>query len=141
MKKILMLLLMVVCVNVNAETTTDREAILSVLETQRKAWNMGDIEGYMQGYWNNDSLVFVGANGPTYGFEKTLENYKKSYPTNAKMGQLSFDIKKVEFLSKNIAFVMGRWNLKRTSDEPKGHFTLIFKKFKNQWKIISDHSS
>lgn len=141
MKKILMLLLMVVCVNVNAQTTTDREAILSVLETQRKAWNMGDIEGYMQGYWNNDSLVFVGANGPTYGFEKTLENYKKSYPTNAKMGQLSFDIKKVEFLSKNIAFVMGRWNLKRTSDAPKGHFTLIFKKFKNQWKIISDHSS
>lgn len=141
MKKILMLLLMVVCVNVNAQTTTDREAILSVLETQRKAWNMGDIEGYMQGYWNNDSLVFVGANGPTYGFEKTLENYKKSYPTNAKMGQLSFDIKKVEFLSKNIAFVMGGWNLKRASDAPKGHFTLIFKKFKNQWKIISDHSS
>lgn len=132
---------MVVCVNVNAQTPNDREAILSVLETQRKAWNIGDIEGYMQGYWNNDSLVFVGANGPTYGFNKTLENYKKSYPTNAKMGQLSFDIKKVEFLSKNIAFVMGGWNLKRAVDAPKGHFTLIFKKFKNQWKIISDHSS
>lgn len=141
MKRLLMILFCFVASNVLAQTTQDRTAILKVLENQRQGWNKGDMDAYMQGYWKSDSLLFVGKNGPTYGWQKTLDNYKKGYPDKSAMGFLTFGIKKIEFLSKDRAFVLGSWNLKREKDEPKGYFTLLLRKISGQWKVVSDHSS
>ncbi len=124
-----------------AQHSTDRDLILKVLEQQRLAWNKGAIAEYMQGYWQNDSLLFVGKNGPTYGWQKTLDNYQKSYPSKTAMGYLSFGIKKIDFIGAKQAFVMGSWHLKREKDELKGYFTLLFRKIAGQWKIVVDHSS
>jgi len=141
MKRLLMILFCFVASNVMAQTAHDRTAILKVLEDQRQGWNKGDMDAYMQGYWKSDSLLFVGKNGPTYGWQKTLDNYKKGYPDKSAMGFLTFGIKKVEFLSKDRAFVLGSWNLKREKDEPKGYFTLLLRKINGQWKVVADHSS
>lgn len=119
----------------------DKNAILKVLEDQRLAWNRGDLEGYMQGYWHSDSLMFVGKSGPQYGWQTTLNNYKKGYPDKAAMGQLTFDILKVELLDKTNAFVLGAWHLKREKDAPGGYFTLLLRKIKGVWLVVSDHSS
>ena len=140
MNKILVILLLIT-LKVSAQSSKDKEAILNVLEQQRQDWNKGDVEKYMQGYWKSDSLLFVGKNGPTYGWQKTLDNYKKGYPDKAAMGILTFGIKKVEFLAKDKAFVLGSWHLQREKDEPKGYFTLLFKKIDGLWKVIVDHSS
>lgn len=120
---------------------SDKEMILQVLEDQRLAWNRGDVEEYMQGYVQSDSLLYVGRSGPKYGWKNTLENYKKSYPNKQAMGYLSFDITDVKLLSSDYAFVLGAWKLKREKDEPGGYFTLIVKKINGEWKVISDHSS
>lgn len=141
MKRLLMILFCFVASHVMAQTAQDRTAILKVLEDQRQGWNKGDMDAYMQGYWKSDSLLFVGKNGPTYGWQKTLDNYKKGYPDKSAMGFLTFGIKKVEFLSKDKAFVLGSWNLKREKDEPKGYFTLLLRKISGQWKVVADHSS
>lgn len=119
----------------------DKILILKLLEDQRKAWNRGDLVDYMQGYLKSDSLLFVGKSGPQYGWDSTLANYKKSYPDKKAMGFLSFDIKEVRLISTDHAFVLGAWHLKREKDEPKGHFTLIVKKIRDEWKVIADHSS
>lgn len=119
----------------------DKQAILKVLQTQENAWNEGNVEAFMAGYLHSDSLMFVGSKGPSYGWNTVLENYKKNYPGKSGMGKLTFTIKKIDLLCDDTAFVMGAFHLKREKDEPKGHFTLIFKKFKDGWKIISDHSS
>lgn len=119
----------------------DKKAILNVLETQRLAWNRGNVEAYMQGYWHSDSLLFVGKSGPEYGWQNTLDNYKKAYPDKAAMGQLGFDILKVELLDKTNAFVLGAWHLKREKDAPGGYFTLLLRKIKGEWKVVADHSS
>lgn len=116
-------------------------AIEQILAKQETAWNNGDINSFMIGYWENDSLVFVGKNGPTYGFGKTLANYKKSYPDTAHMGKLHFDILSMKPLGKAYYFVIGKWQLKRAIGDVGGHFTLIFRKTKQGWKIIADHSS
>ncbi|WP_410219831.1 YybH family protein [Pedobacter sp.] len=137
----ILIVLLLVTLKVSAQSPKDREAILNVLEQQRQAWNKGDVEKYMQGYWKSDSLLFVGKNGPTYGWQKTLDNYKKGYPDKAAMGVLTFGIKKVEFLAKDKAFVLGSWHLQREKDEPKGYFTLLLKKINGLWKVIVDHSS
>ncbi|WP_113663060.1 YybH family protein [Pedobacter nanyangensis] len=141
MKRLLILLFCLVASQAMAQTAHDRNAILKVLEDQRQGWNKGDMDAYMQGYWKSDSLLFVGKNGPTYGWQKTLDNYKKGYPDKSAMGFLTFGIKKIEFLSKDRAFVLGSWNLKREKDEPKGYFTLLLRKIKGQWKVVADHSS
>lgn len=141
MRKIIFLLLFACSTTLMAQTTKDKTAILKVLETQRQGWNKGDMDSYMQGYWKSDSLLFVGKNGPTYGWQKTLDNYKKGYPDKSAMGFLTFGIKKVEFLAKDKAFVLGSWNLKREKDEPKGYFTLLLRKIDGEWKVVVDHSS
>ncbi len=141
MKKILTLLLFTIIASAHAQKVSDKQAILNVLEKQRSDWNKGDVEAYMQGYWKSDSLLFVGKNGPTYGWQKTLENYQKGYPDKAAMGFLTFGIKKVELIAKDQAFVLGSWHLKREKDEPKGYFTLLLRKMDGIWKVVVDHSS
>jgi ketosteroid isomerase-like protein len=119
----------------------EKEKIINLLENQRQAWNKGDLEGYMQGYWQSDSLLFVGKSSPKYGWQTTLDNYKKAYPDKAAMGSLTFDIKEVKMIDKYNAFVLGAWHLKREKDEPQGFFTLLVKKIKGIWKVTADHSS
>jgi len=119
----------------------DRQAILKVLHTQQLAWNRGDVDVFMQGYWHSDSLVFVGKTAPTYGWQTTLDHYKKSYPDKATMGELIFTITKVDVLDKTNAFVLGGWHLKREKGDVGGYFTLWFKKIDGQWVIVCDHTS
>lgn len=141
MKVKLLIALLICSIGAFGQSPKDKQAILDVLETQRLAWNKGDLQTFMQGYVKSDSLLFVGSSGPTYGWQKTLDNYKKTYTGDAGMGILTFGIKKVDFLNRDIAFVLGSWHLKREKDEPKGYFTLLFKKLNGEWKIFVDHSS
>lgn len=119
----------------------DRQAILKVMHGQQEAWNRGDIDSFMESYWKSDSLVFVGKTAPVYGWETTLNNYKKHYPDKAAMGQLSFTIIQVKVLDATNAFVLGGWQLKREKDAPGGYYTLWFRKIKGEWKIVCDHTS
>jgi ketosteroid isomerase-like protein len=140
--KIKILTLLLICsVSAFAQSPKDKQAILDVLEMQRTEWNKGNLETFMQGYVKSDSLLFVGSSGPTYGWQKTLDNYKKTYAGKAGMGVLTFGIKKVDFLNTDVAFVLGSWHLKREKDEPQGYFTLLFKRLNGEWKIFVDHSS
>lgn len=121
----------------------DEKAIRSAMQTQMISWNAGDIEKFMSTYWKNDSLMFIGKSGVTYGWTNTLNNYKKGYPDKDAMGTLSFDIIQVKKLSPEYYYVTGKWHLarKEAKGDLSGHYTLLFKKIKNQWLIISDHSS
>ncbi len=119
----------------------DRQAILNVLHTQQLAWNRGDVDAFMRGYWHSDSLVFVGKTTPAYGWQTTLDHYKKSYPDKATMGELIFAITKVDVLDKTNAFVLGGWHLKREKGDVGGYFTLWFKKIGDKWVIVCDHTS
>lgn len=138
MKYLLLCLLILPSFAIKAQ---DSKQILAVLAAQQNAWNSGDLNTFMSGYAQSDSLLFVGKSGPTYGWQQTLDNYKKNYPDKSAMGTLAFSIKKVQLLSKDTALVLGGWHLQREKDEPQGYFTLIFKKFKDGWKIIVDHTS
>jgi len=119
----------------------DKEEILKILDNQTYFWNQGDIDRFMEGYLHSDSLMFIGKNGITYGYQNTLNNYKKNYSDTAKMGKLKFDILEVKRISGDAYFVVGKWYLKRLIGDVGGHYTLLFRKFKGKWCIVSDHSS
>ena len=119
----------------------DEQSIRSLLSQQTAAWNSGDIENFMKGYWENDSLMFIGKSGVTYGWTNTLNNYKRGYPDTAAMGKLTFSLIKMEKISRKYFQVVGKWFLKRSIGDVGGHYTLLLRKIKGKWVIISDHSS
>ena len=116
-------------------------AIRSVLDAQRDAWNRGDLEGYMDGYDRSPDIEFVGGDTITHGWQTVLERYQKNYSSREKMGVLTFSEVEINVLSKDAALVLGRWRLKRASDEPHGTFSLLFRRKKAGWRIVHDHSS
>lgn len=119
----------------------EEKLIRQLLTVQTQAWNKGDIEGFMQTYWKNDSLMFIGSNGVNWGWQTTLDHYKKAYPDTAAMGRLSFDIILVKQLSPEYYFVVGKWMLNRSIGDLSGHYNLLMRKIKGRWFIVSDHSS
>lgn len=119
--------------------------ILGVLDKQVIAWNRGDIDNFMMGYWQSDSMLFVGKNGITQGWQATLDRYKKNYPGKEGMGTLAFEILRFEMLDPDVALVIGKWTLQRgMPDKPEtlgGHYSLLFKRKQGRWKIVLDHTS
>ncbi len=141
MKRLFLLLILSTTINVTNAFSNDESAIRALLAKQVVAWNAGDITSYMKGYWEDDSLVFIGKNGPTYGYEQTLARYKKSYPDAKAMGKLTSTIISIKQLSKEYYFVVGKWELNREAGNLSGSYTLLLKKIKGEWVIINDHSS
>lgn len=115
--------------------------IRRVMDAQVLAWNAGDVDDFMKGYWNSAQMTFVSGDHVTKGWQPTLDNYKKKYDSKAKMGVLTFSDLEISVLAKDAAVVLGSWSLAREADNPHGKFTLTFRKFKNDWKIIIDHTS
>ena len=117
------------------------EEIRAVMKGQEEAWNRGDIEGFMNGYWRSEQTVFVSGDKITRGWQGVLDRYKAKYSDRDKMGALKFSDLEITTLGPDSAVALGRWQLKRANDQPHGTFTLIFRKTADGWRIIQDHSS
>jgi ketosteroid isomerase-like protein len=124
----------------NSSKTANEAAIHEVLALQVNAWNKGDINAFMQGYWKSDSLLFIGAK-ISNGWDSTLVRYQRSYPDRAAMGTLRFEILRMDYISDNSYLVTGKYFLTREKDNPSGIFTLLFKKKNDQWWVVYDHTS
>jgi hypothetical protein len=140
MKKLFVVTLIIFSFTVSFAQSVDEVAIRKVLSIQVAAWNSGNIENFMKGYWVNDSMMFIGKS-VTYGWQKTLDNYKKRYPDTAAMGKLSFNLLEFRPLTPVYYFIVGKWHLQRSTGDVGGYFTLLFEKINGQWFIIADHSS
>ena len=139
------LLLVVLFVSCQQKTTIDKEnievKILAVLNDQVRYWNEGDIEKYMAGYDRSDSLRFASGGKVSYGWESTLERYKNGYPDKSAMGLLTFSEIDITVISRDAAYVFGRWELQKENENPWGLFTLIFRQTNDGWRIVHDHTS
>lgn len=119
----------------------DELAVRKVLSDQVNAWNRGSINDFMKGYWKNDSLSFVSHDNVTYGYNKMVDHYKKTYKDTTAMGKLFFALISVKKLSPEYYFVIGKWMLKRSIGDIGGNYTLLFRKINSKWVIITDHTS
>jgi ketosteroid isomerase-like protein len=115
--------------------------VRKVLLATEKAWNEGDIETYMQGYYKSDSLRFAGNGDVSYGWRSVLERYRNAYPDKAAMGHLTFSEVDVDVICSSAALVFGRWTLEREQGDRTGLTTLLFRKTADGWRIVHDHSS
>lgn len=141
-KTLLCLLFLQFNFNLVAQESKAVQEVKAILEIQTKHWNQGDIPGFMEYYWHSDKLQFIGSRGVTFGWQQTLDNYIKSYPDKATMGQLKFDLIDTQKLSRKVVMVSGRFTLfRKEKDDMSGHFLLVWKKIKGNWVIIADHTS
>lgn len=126
-------------VDVLKQDLNEINTIKKILSSQQECWNNGDIDGFMQGYWNSEKLVFTSLNHkPAYGWKNTLERYKNSYPTKSSMGELRFEILNLKLISNTTATLKGKWELIRQKDHPNGLFWLDIERFDNNWLITKD---
>jgi len=135
------LLFYIIVLPVLAFAQHDEAAITKMLAAQVTEWNKGNIAGYMKGYWNSDSLLFIGSKGPRYGYATTLARYKEAYPDAAHMGTLTTTITSLSRLSPEYYFAVGTWHLDRTAGNVGGSFTLLIRRVHGEWVIVCDHSS
>ncbi|MBI4565516.1 MAG: nuclear transport factor 2 family protein [Planctomycetes bacterium] len=124
-----------------AASANHRAAIEKVLSDQVEAWNRGDVERFLEGYWKSDRTVFAAEDKIHRGFEAMAERYRRSFPTRDAMGTLTFSELTFESIEEDQAVVTGRWALERAQDRPGGAFTLIFRRFPEGWRIVHDHTS
>ena len=125
-----------------SDLDTERKALGTMLLEQQKAWNRGDLEAFMQGYWHSDSMQFITKGGTRKGWDSTLAGYKRGYPDKEKMGTLDFTIQEISFLDtpSYTGHIRGLWKLFRKADTPSGHFSLITRRINGAHKIIIDHT-
>jgi len=121
--------------------TEDRAKITAVLTAQQAAWNRGDVDSFLVGYWESPELTFSGSTGVARGFEGVRTRYQKNYPDKAAMGELAFSDLEFHFLGPDAALVLGKWHLKRERGDVGGVFSLVWQRLPQGWKIIHDHTS
>ncbi len=137
---IITLLLISSCKVTKTTTTEDITAIRSIMKMQEKAWSENDIETFMDGYWNSDELVFFSGGNLTKGWQTTLTNYIKKYPTQSETGALNFEIANITQINADAYWVMGSYFLSRDAGDANGTFMIVFKRINGEWKIIGDSS-
>lgn len=139
------ILLILLCGRALSETPAagDKAAIENVLREQAAAWNRGDLEAFMAGYWKSAELTFFSGAHEFKGWQAALDRYKNSYQSAGKeMGKLEFTNLRIEMLGPDAAFVRGEFHLTMSDGKtPHGLFTLVFRKFPEGWKIVHDHSA
>ncbi len=123
------------------ERQGDHAAITKILDTQQKAWNQGDVDAFLEGYWHSPELTFSGSGGIARGWDGVLARYRKNYPDRAAMGQLDFSGLEFRFLGADAALVLGRWHLTRAQGDVGGVFSLVWQRFPEGWRIVHDHTS
>ena len=116
-------------------------AILTLLNDQTAAWNRGDIEDFMNGYWNSNQTEFVSSEGVSRGWQALLARYRHSYPDRKAMGHLTFSDLEIRLECSTAAYAVGEYHLQRENDNPSGVFTLNFRKFPEGWRIVVDHTT
>ena len=115
-------------------------SVRQLLERQVAAWNKGDVDGFMEGYWNSAETSFSGTSGVTRGWQGLHDRYKRNYPDRVAMGTLTFGKIEVTPLCADAAMILGEWHLQREQKPVGGVFTLVARKFPEGWRIIHDHT-
>lgn len=136
----ILLFLICSCKTTKPTAIDDVAAIRTILAQQQQAWSENDLEGFMSGYWQSEELTYYSRGKITKGWQTTLANYKRNYPTVAETGTLNFEIANITQINKDAYWVMGSYFLSREVGNADGTFMIIFKRINGEWKIIGDSS-
>lgn len=117
--------------------------VVKVLVAQERAWNAGDIDGFVKSYKDSPETIFIGKQ-VSKGYQQILDDYRHNFTTRASMGNLVYSEIEVTELSDTFAICTGRYHLDRPRKEggpADGLFSLVLEKTGEGWKIVLDHTT
>lgn len=117
------------------------DIIVATLNAQAAAWNEGNLQAFMDIYWNDDDLKFVSGTSITRGWTATMKRYRDRYSGETGLGVLSFEKTDVELVTDDVAVVTGRFNHVKGEDASSGVFSLVMKQADGVWRIVHDHTA
>ena len=139
---VLLLLICNGCAHLSSKPAVGAEQqVRAALDSQVRAWNAGDLRGFMEGYARSDQTRFQSGGDVSLGWQTVFDRYQKRYGDRASMGVLKFNEVKVTTLAPDAALAFGRWRLERAQDAPSGLFTVLFRRTSSGWRIVHDHTS
>jgi uncharacterized protein (TIGR02246 family) len=141
MKKVFLLILLLGSISISFAQSFAEKEIRDYMYKSAKDWSSGNLDEFMKGYWDSDSVMYIGGSKITYGYQNILNAYKRSFPDTASMGKLAFELINVKELSPEYYIVTGKYLLTRIAENANGMFTLLFRKINGRWLIVYDHSS
>lgn len=125
-----------------APTPATDAAVKKVLTDQVTAWNKGDLDGFMAGYWNDERMTYISGGKAVRGWAALRDRYKAAYQGDGKeMGKLAFAELDTEAVGPEAVLVRGKWEVTLAKETVGGWFTLLFRKFPDGWKVTHDHTS
>ena len=117
--------------------------VVKVLTAQERAWNNGDMQGFLSGYKQAPETTFI-SETVQHGSENLAQRYHSTYPNKESMGTLSFSDLEPRVLDEHFALLTGRFHLDRprkSGGAAEGVFSLVLERTASGWKIILDHTS
>jgi ketosteroid isomerase-like protein len=129
------------CQTTSTGSSNASAPVRAILEQQERAWNAGDLAGFMRGYAKVDRTRFASGGEVTLGWQTVFDRYQRKYGTGASMGIVRFSDIDIRPLGPGFAMAFGRWDLTRGAETSSGLFTLIFQETSEGWRIVHDHTS
>jgi uncharacterized protein (TIGR02246 family) len=120
--------------------TTPEQQIRAVFDLTAHGWNNGILSEYLSAYVPEATEML--STGPAGGVERIEQSMKEGFwKTGRPLQQLRYDNIVVRMLGKEHALVTGQYILSG-ADRPdrKGWFTTVWRKTKDGWRMIHDHS-
>jgi beta-aspartyl-peptidase (threonine type) len=138
-----LLLLISACASSPSRAGDPAAEVRAVWNAQVEAWNRGDLDSFMTGYWNSPDVVFFSNKAETRGWQQTLERYRATYKAEGRqMGMLDFPKLEFKVLGPEAVLARGQWRLKMPDGkESTGMTSVTFQKLPEGWRIVHDHSS
>jgi uncharacterized protein DUF4440 len=120
--------------------------IQTVLDAQIAAWNRGDIEAFMAGYWNSPDFIYIGNKQVVHGWQAMLDRYRKSFTaadgSALPLGTLRLDDTQITPLAPDAALVWGTYSVVNPDGKRRGGlYTLVMRKFPEGWRTVYDRTS
>ncbi len=117
-------------------------AVDSLLDDSERAWNGGDLEGFLYWYKRGEQTSFMGSNGPRHGWETIRSGYAARFEPGASRDSLRFENLETRPLGAGVGLATARFVLfQGDSITSTGIFTLVLEQTEEGWRIVHDHSN
>lgn len=130
------------CVRSPAPPVDPTPELRGLLEQSARAWNAGDLDGFLVTYARDSATTFLTVRGLTHGYAAIRDRYASRFEPGAARDSLRFTDLEFRMLGNDHVLNTARYVLTRgDSVTAEGPFTVVWERRPEGWRMIHDHSS
>jgi len=118
-----------------------KQEIHKVYNKAVSEWNNKNMRGYMNMFWESDSLRVASGSRAVYGWQRALDTSIEQDPQGDYMGQAYTDEFRIYPVDPSHAWSYTRFRIESEGQSMTGSSTDIWEKKNGNWRIIHSHIS